>query len=141
MYRNAYADSYEDGYRTGCYDAGRDYRGLNGHGYDESVHRGDQSFKNGYLPGYRTCWAAESKVTTSVGYSASYGKGYSEGCYDAGRDFKGLNGHGYDESIHKGDQNFKTGYVCGISCLLEHIFRKYECAIFACQEPRFQSCL
>jgi hypothetical protein len=28
VYQNVDADSYEDGDQAGCYDAGRDYRGL-----------------------------------------------------------------------------------------------------------------
>ena len=54
--RSAFADSYSDGYNEGCYDAGRDLKGLNGHGYNESVHHGDTQFRTGYINGYRTCW-------------------------------------------------------------------------------------
>ena len=54
--RSAFADSYTDGYNEGCYDAGRDLKGLNGHGYDESVHHGDTRFRIGYVNGYRACW-------------------------------------------------------------------------------------
>jgi hypothetical protein len=54
--RSAFADSYSNGYDEGCYDAGRDLKGLNGHGYDESVHHGDTQFRTGYVNGYRTCW-------------------------------------------------------------------------------------
>jgi hypothetical protein len=55
--QSAFADSYSDGYNEGCYDAGRDFKGLNGHGYDESVHHGDTQFRTGYINGYRTCWS------------------------------------------------------------------------------------
>jgi hypothetical protein len=55
--RSAFADSYSDGYDEGCYDAGRDLKGLNGHGYDESVHHGDTQFRTGYVNGYRTCYS------------------------------------------------------------------------------------
>jgi len=61
------AGSYEDGYQTGCRDAGRDYRGLNGHRYDESMHKGDQNFKNGYVVGYRACWATAAGGTPANG--------------------------------------------------------------------------
>jgi hypothetical protein len=44
-----------DSYSEGCYDAGRDLRGLNGHGYDESVNHGDSQFRKGYVNGYRVC--------------------------------------------------------------------------------------
>jgi hypothetical protein len=54
--RSAFADSYDDGYDEGCYDAGRDLKRLNGHGYDESVHHGDSQFRTGYVDGYRACW-------------------------------------------------------------------------------------
>ena len=54
--QSAFADSYSDGYKEGCYDAGRDLKGLNGHGYNESVHHGDTQFRTGYVNGYRTCW-------------------------------------------------------------------------------------
>jgi hypothetical protein len=57
--RSAFADSYRDGYNEGCYDAGRDLRRLNGHGYDESVRHGDSQFRTGYVVGYRTCWSSE----------------------------------------------------------------------------------
>jgi hypothetical protein len=40
------------------YDAGRDLRGLNGHGYNESVNRGDSQFRKGYVNGYRACWSS-----------------------------------------------------------------------------------
>jgi hypothetical protein len=56
--RSAFADSYSDGYSEGCYDAGRDLRRLNGHGYDESVHHGDPQFRAGYVNGYRMCWSS-----------------------------------------------------------------------------------
>ena len=55
--RSAFADSYSDGYNEGCYDAGRDLKGLNGHGYNESVHHGDTQFRTGYVNGYRTCYS------------------------------------------------------------------------------------
>jgi hypothetical protein len=42
--RSAFADSSSDGYNEGCYDADRDVKALNGHGYDESVHHGDTQF-------------------------------------------------------------------------------------------------
>ena len=54
--RSAFADSYSDGYSEGCYDAGRDLKRLNGHGYDESVHHGDPQFRAGYVNGCRACW-------------------------------------------------------------------------------------
>ena len=56
--QSAFADSYSDGYNEGCYDAGHDFKGLNGHGYDESVHHGDTQFRIGYVNGYRTCYKA-----------------------------------------------------------------------------------
>jgi uncharacterized membrane protein YgcG len=55
--RAVFADSYDDGYNEGCYDASRDLKGLNGHGYDESVHHGDTHFRTGYVNGYRTCYS------------------------------------------------------------------------------------
>jgi hypothetical protein len=55
--QSAFADSYSDGYNEGCYNAGRDFKGLNGHGYDESVHHGDTQFRIGYVNGYRTCYS------------------------------------------------------------------------------------
>ena len=55
--RSAFADSYSDGYNEGCYDASRDFKRLNGHGYDESVHHGDTQFRTGYVNGYRTCYS------------------------------------------------------------------------------------
>ena len=54
--QSAFADSYTDGYNEGCSDAGRDFKGLNGHGYNESVHHGDTQFRIGYVNGYRTCY-------------------------------------------------------------------------------------
>jgi hypothetical protein len=53
---SAFAESYGDGYGEGCYDAGRDLKGLNGHGYDESVSHGNSEFHGGYVNGYRACW-------------------------------------------------------------------------------------
>jgi hypothetical protein len=54
--RSAFADSYSDGYSEGCSYAGRDLKGVNGHGYDESVHHGDSQFRVGCVDGYRACW-------------------------------------------------------------------------------------
>jgi hypothetical protein len=54
--RSAFADSYSDGYNEGCYDAGRDRKGLNGHGYDELLYHGNIDFRGGYVNGYRSCW-------------------------------------------------------------------------------------
>jgi hypothetical protein len=54
--RPAFADSYSNGYNEGCYDAGRDLKGLNGHVFDYSVHHGDSQFGAGYVNGYHVCW-------------------------------------------------------------------------------------
>jgi hypothetical protein len=54
--QSASTDSYSEGYSDRCYDAGRDLRGLNGHGYDDSVNHGDSQFRKGYGIGYRACW-------------------------------------------------------------------------------------
>ena len=55
--QSAFVDSYSDGWKEGCYDASRDFKGLNGHGYNESVHQGDTQFRIGYVNGYRTCYS------------------------------------------------------------------------------------
>ena len=52
----AQTDSYDDGYDEGCYDAGRNLKGLNGHGYDDSINHGNSEFRVGYVDGYHTCW-------------------------------------------------------------------------------------
>ena len=36
--RPAFADSYSDGYNEGCYDADRDFKGLNGHGREKGLY-------------------------------------------------------------------------------------------------------
>jgi hypothetical protein len=54
--RSAFADSYSDGYSEGCYDAGRDLKGLNGHGFDDSISHGNSQFRGGYVNGYHACW-------------------------------------------------------------------------------------
>ena len=36
--RSAFADSYSEGYNEGCYDAGRDFKGLNGHGREKGLY-------------------------------------------------------------------------------------------------------
>jgi hypothetical protein len=45
--------SYEDGFQRGVKDAGRDLRGENGHGFDDSCpSRHTATFCNGYKDGY-----------------------------------------------------------------------------------------
>ena len=43
---------YNDGYARGLFDAQRDELCLNGHGYDPSIHRGNDDFQTGYGDGY-----------------------------------------------------------------------------------------
>ena len=53
------ASSFTDGYAQGIKDAGRDLKGLNGHGYDSSCPEGHTDvFCNGYKQGYDHEWEA-----------------------------------------------------------------------------------
>ena len=49
--------SFEDGFQQGAKDAGRDLRGENGHGFDDSCPSGHTAtFCNGYRDGYNERW-------------------------------------------------------------------------------------
>jgi hypothetical protein len=48
--------NYDDGYDQGYVDAHRDFRGLNGHGFDDSVNHGSVEYKSGYVKGYNDGW-------------------------------------------------------------------------------------
>jgi hypothetical protein len=56
------SSSCNNGYKKGVYDAQRDLQGLNGHGYDPYVHRGDLNFQNCYGKGYDASWSASPKL-------------------------------------------------------------------------------
>ena len=44
------------GFQSGYNDAHRDFKGLNGHGFDDSIHHGNADFKSGYGDGYHLGW-------------------------------------------------------------------------------------
>jgi len=46
----------DEGYSQGYVDSQRDWRGLNGHGFDDSVNHGNANFKTGYKDGYLDGW-------------------------------------------------------------------------------------
>ena len=46
----------DEGYSQGYVDAQRDFHGLNGHGFDDSVNHGNSDFKFGYHIGYNAAW-------------------------------------------------------------------------------------
>jgi hypothetical protein len=49
--------SNEDGFKQGAKDAGRDLRGENGHGFDDSCPKGHTAtFCEGYKQGYSERW-------------------------------------------------------------------------------------
>jgi hypothetical protein len=54
-----------------------------------------------------------SPVECIYNTGSSNDEGYSKGYVDGNRDSVGLNGHGYDNSVHHGDKEFKTGYKDG----------------------------
>jgi len=53
--------NYDDGYDQGYVDAHRDFRSLNGHGFDDSVNHGSTEYKSGYTKGYNDGWADAQK--------------------------------------------------------------------------------
>jgi hypothetical protein len=53
--------NYDDGYDQGYVDAHRDFRGLNGHGFDDSVNHGSSEYKSGYVRGYADGWTDAQK--------------------------------------------------------------------------------
>jgi hypothetical protein len=53
--------NYDDGYDQGYVDAHRDFRGLNGHGFDDSVNHGSAEYKSGYVKGYNDGWVDAQK--------------------------------------------------------------------------------
>jgi len=49
--------SFDDGFQRGVKDAGRDLRGENGHGFDDSCPKGHTAeFCDGYKRGYSERW-------------------------------------------------------------------------------------
>lgn len=52
--------SYIDGYNNAVSDAWNDYRGLNGHGYDDSCPSGHtDTYCRGYIDGYNNTWNSQ----------------------------------------------------------------------------------
>jgi hypothetical protein len=74
-----YADDVSNGQDDGVRDADRDCQGLNGHGFDDSIHHGSPEYKSAYIQAYddewnKSCTSTESHSTSNEG-TGSYDKG------------------------------------------------------------------